>query len=126
MPARKPSAAKKESPFEIVDFTALDATPCPCGMSRRGFMQPGNTVASLHRVDISVNARVHYHKRLTEIYYFLECGPDAQIELNGVLHPVKPGMAVMIRPGTRHRAVGQMRVLNVVVPPFDKSDEWFD
>jgi hypothetical protein len=26
----------------------------------------------------------------------------------------------------RHRAVGRMTILNVVVPPFDPADEWFD
>ena len=29
-------------------------------------------------------------------------------------------------PGVRHRAVGRMTILNVVVPPFDPADEWFD
>jgi len=123
-------AARKEgdlgNPFEIVDLNALPATPCPCGMARRGFMQPDNTVASVHHVDISVDAKAHYHKRLTEIYYFLECGAEAKMELNGMLYPAKPGMAVLVRPGTRHRAVGRMKILNVVVPPFDKADEWFD
>jgi len=49
--------------------------------------------------------------------------------LDGVLPPVRPGMAVLIRPGTRHRAVvrsGTMTILNVVVPPFDPRDEWLD
>jgi hypothetical protein len=35
----------------------------------------------------------------------------------------------MIRPGTRHRAVpgkAPMKILNIVVPPFDAHDEWFD
>ena len=114
------------APFEIIDLNALPATPCPCGVARRAFLQPGNMVASVHRVDISADAKAHYHKHLTEIYYFLECGQDAKMELNGELHPVKPGMAVMIRPGTRHRAVGRMKIVNVVVPPFDKNDEWFD
>ena len=35
------------------------------------------------------------------------------------------GHAVMIPPGVRHRAVGRMTILNVVVPPFDPADEWF-
>ena len=39
---------------------------------------------------------------------------------------VGPGSAVLIPPGVRHRAVGKMRILNVVVPPFDPADEWFD
>ena len=33
---------------------------------------------------------------------------------------------VLIPPGVRHRAVGRMTILNVVVPPFDPADEWFD
>lgn len=76
--------------------------------------------------EISETARVHYHKRLTETYVFLECQPDARMELDGELIPVKPGMSVMIRPGTRHRAVGQMKVMIVAIPKFDPADEWFD
>lgn len=48
--------------------------------------------------------------------------------MDGVLHPVRPGMAILIGPGTRHRAVvrsGTMTILNVV-PPFDPRDEWLD
>ena len=65
------------------------------------------------------DAQLHYHKRLTEVYYFLECDPDAQMQLDDQLLPVHPGMCVMIRPGTRHRAVGKMKVLIVVLPKFD-------
>ena len=84
---------------------------------------PGTRVA----VEISRDAQAHYHKRLTEIYYFLE--GEGHLELDGVLHPVRPGMTILIRPGTRHRAVvrsGAMTILNVVVPPFDPRDEWLD
>jgi hypothetical protein len=48
------------------------------------------------------------------------------VELNGALVPVKPGAVVLIPPLVRHRAVGKMVILNVVVPPFDPADEWFD
>ena len=37
-----------------------------------------------------------------------------------------PGMCVMIPPGVRHRAIGEMKVLIVVLPKFDPVDEWFD
>ena len=113
-------------PFEIVDLFAAPGVPCPCGTSHRGFVQPDNGVATLHMVEISTDARAHYHKCLTEIYYFLECEGTCHMELNGELYPVKAGVAILIRPGTRHRAVGKMKILNVVVPPFDKADEWFD
>jgi hypothetical protein len=26
----------------------------------------------------------------------------------------------------RHPAAGRMTILNIVVPPFDPADEWFD
>ena len=39
---------------------------------------------------------------------------------------VRPGQCVMIPPGTRHRAVGRMKVLIVVLPKFDPEDEWLD
>ena len=34
--------------------------------------------------------------------------------------------AVLIPPGVRHRAVGRMTILNVVVPPCDPAEESFD
>ena len=73
---------------------------------------------------ISVDAQAHYHRRLTETYFILECGPDAQIELDDDVVPVRPGMCIMIPPGVRHRAVGEMKVLIIVLPKFDPSDEW--
>jgi mannose-6-phosphate isomerase-like protein (cupin superfamily) len=49
-----------------------------------------------------------------------------QIEMDGMLFPVKPLTAIQIPPGCRHRAVGEMIVINLVIPPFDAKDEWFD
>ena len=48
------------------------------------------------------------------------------MELDGESVAVRPGVAVLIPPGVRHRAVGRMTILNVVAPPFDPDDEWFD
>ncbi|QEG34759.1 hypothetical protein Pr1d_20430 [Bythopirellula goksoeyrii] len=48
------------------------------------------------------------------------------MELDGQRHPVKPGDAILIQPGCRHRAIGRLKVLNVPVPAFDPEDEWFD
>jgi hypothetical protein len=39
---------------------------------------------------------------------------------------VGPRGAVLITPGVRHRAVGRMTIPNILVPPFDPADEWFD
>ena len=112
--------------FEIADFSTIPGVPCPCGTARRAFNDVADFPGTVHVTEIAEDAQVHYHKRLTEMYYFLECGPDAQMELNGERIPVKPGMSIMIRPGTRHRAVGKMKVLILVLPKFDPADEWFD
>lgn len=102
----------------------LAGIACPCGTSRRAFTVPGNEVASLHLVEISKDARSHYHKRMTEIYYVLQ--GKGELELDGARIPVRPGSAVLIQPGTRHRAIGELKILNVAIPVFDEADEWFD
>jgi len=110
-----------------VDLASLAGVSCPCGTSRRGFLEEGKGTCSLHLVEISKDSRAHWHERLTEVYYFLE--GEGHMELDGVLHQVRPGMAVLVLPGTRHRAVPgkwPMRILNFVVPGFDPSDERLD
>lgn len=117
----------KPAPFEFAEFTKIPGAPCPCGTSRRAFVEGDAAPLSVHVVEISKDAKAHYHKNQTETYYFLE--GEGQMELDGKLYPVRPGMSVLIRPGTRHRAVvgkTPMKILNIVVPPFDEHDEWFD
>jgi mannose-6-phosphate isomerase-like protein (cupin superfamily) len=110
--------------FVISKPSELPAIECPCGESRRAFVDDPDRVASLHIVEISANARTHYHKRLTEIYYILEGA--GEMELDGERHPVRPGDAILVKPGCRHRAIGKLKVLNVPIPAFDPADEWFD
>lgn len=110
----------------VVDLMQFAPLRCPCGWARRAFTDVPGAPASLHRVEILEDARTHYHKVQTETYYVLECEAGAAIELNGELVPVHSGVAILIRPGVRHRAVGRMTILNFVVPPFDPADEWFD
>jgi mannose-6-phosphate isomerase-like protein (cupin superfamily) len=112
--------------YEIVDFSAVPGVPCACGLSHRALEEVDDYPATIHVTDISADAKTHYHKRLTETYYFLECGPGAKMQLDDDIVPVRPGMCILIRPGVRHRAIGKMKVLIVVLPKYDHSDEWFD
>jgi hypothetical protein len=48
------------------------------------------------------------------------------MQLDGQTISVRPGMAILIRPETRHRAIGRMKVLIVAIPKFDPSDEFED
>lgn len=120
-------AASAVSPRpRIVDFNTLPGVPCPCGTARRGFADASDFPGTIHVTDIALDARLHYHRRLTETYYILECQPDAAMQLDDDRIPVHPGLCVMIPPGVRHRALGRMKVLIVVYPKFDPADEWFD
>jgi mannose-6-phosphate isomerase-like protein (cupin superfamily) len=113
-------------PYEVADFAEIEGTACPCGTARRAFADVEDFPGTVHVTEISESAKLHYHKRLTETYYFLECQPGAQMQLNDDVIDVRPGMCVMIRPGVRHRAIGKMKVLIMVLPKFDPSDEWLD
>ena len=111
---------------EVVDFAEIPPTPCPCGQARRAFKDVGDFPGTVHVTDISEDARLHYHKTLTETYFFLECEAEARMQLDEQIIPVRQGMSILIRPGVRHRALGRMKVLILVLPKFDPNDEWFD
>ena len=112
--------------YEIVDFAEIPGVSCPCGTARRAFADAEDFPGTIHVTEISADAKSHYHRRLTETYYFLQCEEDARMQLDDDIISVRPGMCVMIRPGVRHRAIGRMQVLIVVYPKFDPHDEWFD
>jgi mannose-6-phosphate isomerase-like protein (cupin superfamily) len=118
--------ATTERQYRIVDFAGIPGVPCPCGTARRAFADVPEFPATVHVTAISVDAQLHYHKRLTETYYVLECGTGARMQLDSEIVPVKPGTCIMIPPGVRHRAIGEMKVLIIALPKFDPTDEWFD
>jgi mannose-6-phosphate isomerase-like protein (cupin superfamily) len=112
--------------WQVVDFADIPGTPCPCGTARRAFADVPEFPATVHVTEISEDAQLHYHKTLTETYFFLECGPDAKMQLDDEIIDVKPRMCIRIPPGVRHRAIGKMTVLILVIPKFDPADEWLD
>ena len=111
---------------EQVSLPDLPGVPCPCGTARRAFADAADFPATVHLTEISADAAVHHHRRQTEVYVILECGPNAALEIDGGRLPVKPLDAIRIPPGTRHRAVGAMRVLIVCSPKFDPADEFVE
>ncbi|MCP5537081.1 MAG: cupin domain-containing protein [Akkermansiaceae bacterium] len=110
--------------YLVEHLDEIEPTRCPCGMTRRAFVCGDNDVASIHLVDISEDSKSHYHKRLTEIYLVLE--GEGYLELDGERVQVRPMTAVLIKPGCRHRALGNLKIVNIPVPAFDPNDEWFD
>ncbi len=110
--------------FHIARLNEIEPVPCPCGQARRAFLDDPEKTASLHQVTIKADSQTHYHKRQTEIYYILD--GTGLIELDGRHYPVSSGDSIMIKPCCRHRAIGELTLLNIVVPAFDPEDEWFD
>ena len=109
--------------YLVENMTSIEAVACPCGSSKRAFAGE-NGVATFHWVNISKDSRKHYHKKMTEIYHVLE--GEGQLELDEDVIELKPGVTVMIKPGCRHRARGELKLVNVAIPAFDESDEYFD
>lgn len=108
--------------FSVAQLDEIKPVPCPCGQARRAFNEPGNTLATVHLTDIHADSRAHYHKTMTEIYIVLE--GEGWLEADGERIPLKPMTSVMIKPGCVHRAVGNLRIINVPMPPFDPKDEF--
>ena len=108
--------------YRIVKLDELDPVDCPCGAARRAFAAPDNPTATMHLVDISAESQAHYHKKMTEIYLVL--AGAGYIELDGEALPLAPMTAVLIKPLCRHRAVGNLRIVNVAIPAFDADDEY--
>src|SRR3954468_17737592 len=69
--------------YELVDFAEIPGVPCPCGTARRALADVQDFPGTIHVTEISLDARTHYHRRLTETYYILECEPGAEMELDG-------------------------------------------
>lgn len=110
--------------YMVAQLDDLETIACPCGLTRRAFVDDEEQRASLHLLDVKKDAQVHYHKRLTEIYFILE--GEGYMELDGDMVPVKPMTGVLIKPGCRHRAVGDLRVAIIAIPAFDPDDEYID
>lgn len=110
--------------WSLARLGEMPTVACPCGQTRRAFTDDPDGIASIHMVDITVDARTHYHRKLTEIYLILE--GEGEMELDGERIAVKPLDTILIKPGCRHRAIGEMRIVNIPIPAFDPDDEWFD
>ena len=114
---------KNAKRYKVEHFQEITPVPCPCGMSRRAFTGFDGR-ATFHQVDIKKDAALHYHKNHYEIYLILE--GSGQMELDGDLIEVQQGSTIVIQEYCRHRALGEMKIINVSVPAFDPEDEYFD
>jgi mannose-6-phosphate isomerase-like protein (cupin superfamily) len=97
--------------------------PCPCGESTRIFQRADTPVANLHVTHITDSTR-HYHRSCTEVYYILEGA--GKMELGDDVVDLEPGVAILIEPGTPHRAYGDITTIVFGVPAWEHTDEFFE
>ncbi len=83
---------------------------------------PLSPAAWAHAVDID-GAKLHYHKRSTELYYVLD--GSGSVILDGAELRVAKGSLVHIPPGVVHGARGRMRVLVIGIPDI-ADDDYFE
>ena len=94
--------------YELADFSEIQGVPCPCGTAYRAFEDVEDFPGTVHVTEICMSAKLHYHKQLTETYYFLECDADAQMQLDdGTGPPHKEN-----HKGDLHAAECQIRQYN--------------
>jgi mannose-6-phosphate isomerase-like protein (cupin superfamily) len=107
----------------ILQLDQIEPKRCSCGMTRRAFVEESGGQASVHLLHVD-KAITHYHKVTTEIYVILE--GEGEVELDGVRHPARPMSAFLIKPGCRHRAIGELKALIICAPAANDGDEYFD
>lgn len=107
----------------VVQLDDVAPGECSCGTTRRDFVEESGGMASVHLLRVS-NAVTHHHRIATEVYVILS--GEGEVELDGVRHPARPMSAFLIRPGCRHRAIGDLTALVVCLPAADDADEYFD
>jgi mannose-6-phosphate isomerase-like protein (cupin superfamily) len=69
----------------------------------------------------------HYHGQTEELYVVLQGA--GEIEVEGERRTVRPGDAVLLPPGARHRiraGEGELRFLCCCAPPYRHEDTYFE
>lgn len=90
-----------------------------CGQIRCLIEQKDGAAAEVHHVQIR-DAKLHYHERTDEIYHVI--AGTGTMTLDGDEVPLHPGVVVYVPRGVRHKAVGDLTVLVVCIPPGVLSD----
>ena len=84
-----------------------------CGQIRCMIEEKDGAAGEVHMVDIE-DAKLHVHHKTDEFYYIID--GQGRMVLDDESIDVHPGVVVYIPRGTKHKAIGPMRVLTVCIP----------
>jgi mannose-6-phosphate isomerase-like protein (cupin superfamily) len=90
-----------------------------CGEIRCLIEEKDGAAAEVHHVKIK-DAKLHYHERTDEIYHVID-GRGAML-LDGEEVELRPGVVVYVPRGVRHKAIGDLTVLVICIPPGVLND----
>jgi mannose-6-phosphate isomerase-like protein (cupin superfamily) len=97
------------------------ARPWPetCGEIRCLIEEKDGAAAEVHHVKIK-DAKLHYHERTDEIYHVIDGRGTMLLDSEEV--ELRPGVVVYVPRGVRHKAVGDLTVLVICIPPGVLTD----
>lgn len=111
------------APWLLKQFEQREEFRSVCGFRRNILTPADETRVSISHLRIN-DSRTHYHKVLEEVYYVLK--GEGSMWLDDEKIPLREGDAVVVRPGVRHHAEGDIEVLIICCPPFEDGDCFFD
>src|SRR5438270_13652291 len=85
-----------------------------CGQIRCLIEEKDRAAGEVHHVEIQ-DAKLHYHERTDEFYYVI-AGQGTMV-LDGEEIELHQGVVVYVPRGVKHKAVGELTVLTVCIPP---------
>ncbi len=113
------SPERSNARYVVRQLGGLDEVRSTCGFKRAIFTQDDSDTVSMSILRID-NSQKHWHNDTHEIYYVLD--GEGSLELDDEEVPLTPGVAVLVKPGVRHSAKGNVTVLIVGAPPFRQED----
>ena len=90
-----------------------------CGEIRCLIEAQDGAAGEVHHVKIQ-DAKLHYHAHTDEFYYVIN--GTGSMTLDGTEIELHQGVVVYVPRGTKHKAVGDLTVLVVCVPPGVLND----
>ncbi len=107
------TACLRRDPAEIEPW---DET---CGAIRCLIEEKDRAAAEIHHVTI-LDAKLHYHEKTDEFYHVIDGQgtlilDDEEIELH-------KGVVVYVPRGVKHKAIGNLTVLTICIPPGVLND----
>jgi mannose-6-phosphate isomerase-like protein (cupin superfamily) len=107
MPAPATTRYLRRDPAEIQPWAET------CGQIRCLVEEKDQAAAEVQIVEIT-DAKLHYHEQTDEFYYII--AGEGRMRLDDDEIELHPGVVVYVPRGTKHKAMGNLKVLTICIP----------